>query len=128
VLKTESRGVLAWLVEGAVSYYTDGLKPTTAVNQAVMELFNDSDPLYGFVDCTLEESKGDKVSSRELFKAFKSHCNGMMVSTEKIDPRPFGRMLNSQLKLKGWKYEKYASNGETIYRDIRYKAVNESEY
>jgi len=127
VLKTESRGVLAWLIEGAVSYYNDGLKPTTAVNQAVMELFDDSDPLYGFIDCTLEPAKGERVSSRELFKAFKQHCNGMMVSTEKIDPRPFGRMLNAQLKLKGWKYQKFASNGETVYQDVRYKSVYEHE-
>jgi putative DNA primase/helicase len=126
-LKTEARGILAWLVEGAISYYRDGLKPTKAVSQAVAELFDDSDPLYGFVDCTLEESEKDRVSSRELFKAFKSHCNGMMVNTDKIDPRPFGRMFNAQLKLKGWKYRKFASNGETVYIGMRYKAVNEYE-
>jgi hypothetical protein len=51
----------------------------------------------------------------------------MMVSTEKIDPRPFGRMLNAQLKLKGWKYQKFASNGETVYQDVRYKSVYEHE-
>jgi P4 family phage/plasmid primase-like protien len=126
-LKTEARGILAWLVEGAIAYYRDGLKPTKAVSQAVAELFDDSDPLYGFVDCTLKEEVGGRVSARELFKSFKTHCNGMMVNTEKIDPRPFGRMLNAQLRLKGWKYRKFASNGDTVYEDLAYQSVNEYE-
>lgn len=129
-LQAEAEGILAWLIEGSMGYYANGLTTSDAVSCAVQELFDASDPLYGFIEANLSPTgnKADKVTSRALFKAFKSHCSGMMVNTDKFDPRPFGRALNSQLKLKGWKYKTYPSNGETIYTGMEFKSVNECGY
>jgi P4 family phage/plasmid primase-like protien len=119
-LQSEAEGVLAWLVEGAITYYKDSLKPTEAITSAVDELFADSDPLYGFIDANIEQAPGEKVSSRGLYLAFKTHCNSRFVNTDRFDPRAFGRAFAAQLKLRGWNVPSYRSHGETVYRDIRF--------
>ena len=124
-LQSEAEGILAWLVEGAVTYYHDSLAPTKAISASVEDLFADSDPLYGFIDACVEPSTGDKVSSRGLYLAFKTHCNSRFVNTDRFDPRAFGRAFSAQLKLRGWKVPSYRSHGETVYRDLRFTLDNE---
>ena len=119
-LQSEAEGVLAWLVEGAVAYYRDSLKPTEAIISAVDDLFADSDPLFGFIDANIEQAKGEKVTSRGLYLAFKAHCNSRFINTDRFDPRAFGRDFVAQLKLRGWKVPSSRSHGETVYRDIRF--------
>lgn len=126
--QSEAEGVLAWLVEGAYQYYLSGLHRSEAVSKAIKSLMEEGDPLYGFVDATLELSQGDKVTSEGLIKAYKTHCNTLLVNTDKLDPRSFGRMLNAQIKLKGWKVRTYRSNGRTVYQNVKYKAVNEGGF
>jgi len=126
--RPEAEGVLAWLVDGAHQYYQSGLHRSEAVSKAVRSLMEEGDPLYGFVDATLEPFPGGKVTSEGLIKAYKTHCNSFLINTDKLDPRSFGRMLNAQLKLRGWKVRTYRSNGQTVYQDLRYKAVNEGGY
>jgi putative DNA primase/helicase len=123
--RTEAEGVLAWLVEGAHQYYQSGLYRSEAVAQATKDLMDEGDPLYGFVDATLESFSGEKVTSDELFKAYKIHCGSLSMNTDKLEPKGFGRLLNAQLKLKGWKVKTYRSNGKTAYLGMRYKTVND---
>lgn len=127
-LRTESEGVLAWLVEGAHQYYQGGLHRSEAVSRAVKCLMEEGDPLFGFVDATLEPSPGDKVTSEGLIMAYKTHCDTFLVNTDKLDPRTFGRMLNAQIKLRGWKVRPYRSNGRTVYEGMKYKPVNEGGF
>lgn len=126
--RSEAEGVLAWLIEGAHRYYQNGLHRSEAVSKAVKSLMDEGDPLYGFVDATLEPFPGEKVNSEGLIRAFKTHCNALLVNTDKIDPRGFGRMLNAQIKLRGWKVRTYRSNGRTIYQGMRYNAINEGGF
>jgi P4 family phage/plasmid primase-like protien len=123
--REESEAILAWLVQGAHKYYKTGLHRTDAVNQAVKDLMSEGDPLYGFVDANLELSPGDKIYSDGLIQAFKTHCNTLLITTDKLDPRSFGRMLNAQIKLKGWKVKSNRSHGRTVYQDLKFKSVNE---
>lgn len=122
---TEAEGVLAWLVEGAYQYYQNGLHRSEAARQAVKDLMDEGDPLFGFVDATLEPSAGDNVSSEGLIKAYKIHLNCLLVNCDHIDPRSFGRKLNAQIKLKGWKVSSHRSHGRTVYNGLKFKAVNE---
>jgi putative DNA primase/helicase len=126
--RSEAEGVLAWLVEGAQKYYQHGLHRTKAVTDAVNELIFEGDPLYGFADATLEPAAGERVTSDGLIKAFKTHCNSLLINTDKVDPRSFGRMLNAQIKLRGWKVRTYRSNGRTIYQGMKYKAGSEGGF
>jgi P4 family phage/plasmid primase-like protien len=127
-LQAEASGILGWLVEGAIQYYKIGITPTQAVANAVQELFESSDPLFGFLDANIEKSNlGDKLYSDSLFKAFKTHCGSMCINSDKFDPRPFGRALNAELKMRGWKIKTYRSNGKTVYQGLKYKTILESE-
>jgi P4 family phage/plasmid primase-like protien len=121
-LQSEAEGILAWLVEGAVAYYQASLTPTKAIVAAVDDLFADSDPLYGFLDANIKQCKGEKLASGALFQAFKTHCSTQFVNTDRFDPRAFGRLFKSQLKLRGWQVPSYRSHGETIYQDIKFNS------
>ena len=44
-LAAESEGILAWVVEGAVAYYRDGLEPPTEVQEATRDFFSEADTL-----------------------------------------------------------------------------------
>ncbi len=119
-LQSEAEGILAWLIQGAIAYYQNSLKPTMAIISAVEDLFADSDPLYGFVDRCIEQKKGERLASSAIFQAFKTHCNSQFVNTDRFDPRAFGRIFKAQLKLKGWHVPSTRSHGETLYQDIRF--------
>lgn len=119
--KEHSEGVLAWIVEGAHNYYQHGLKRTKASEMVLNRLIEDSDPLYGFVDAELRQAEHGEVTSKGLFGAYKTHCINLKMNPDKIEPRSFGKMLKAQLKMKGWTFHTYASNGVTVYRGIEYK-------
>ncbi len=117
-LHGEAEGVLAWLIEGAIAYYKESLIATKAIAEAVEYLFDETDPLFGFMDdCIIVDSK-TKTNSRDLLNAFKRRCNSFGIKTDKIEPRWFGRNFNTQLKLKGLKYDTSRSNGLTIYHGL----------
>jgi len=121
LLQSEAEGILAWLVEGAISYYQDSLKPTKAMVAAVEDLFADSDPLYGFIDACIELCPGERLESGGIFQAFKDHCSTQFVNTNNFDPRAFGRYFKAQLKLRGWDVPSRRSNGLTIYQNIKFR-------
>lgn len=120
-LQSEAEGVLAWLVEGAITYYKASLTPTPAIVSAVEDLFADSDPLYGFIDACIELCPGERLESGGIFQAFKDHCSCQFVNTNNFDPRAFGRYFKAQMKLRGWEVPARRSNGTTIYQDIRFR-------
>ena len=120
-LQSEAEGILAWLVEGAISYYQNSLTPTPAIVSAVQDLFADSDPLYGFIDACIELCTGERLESGGIFQAFKNHCSSQFVNTNNFDPRAFGRYFKAQMKLRGWDVPSRRSNGTTIYQNIRFR-------
>lgn len=130
-LQAESEGILAWLVEGSYNYYQNGLLLSKAVQLAVKELFDESDPLYGFIDANIENlpmNKGDELRSDQLFKDYKAYCGSMCINTDKFEPKSFGRLFNAQLKLKSWKYTVRRSHGKTFYVGIRPIPVHEEGF
>lgn len=120
-LQYEAEGILAWLVEGAIVYYKNGIKPTVAVVSAVNDLFADSDPLYGFIDANIDLKEGEVLTSTALYESFIDHCKSRSISTKNFDPKSFGRMFNAQIRLKGWNILSKRSNGETKYTNIQFK-------
>jgi len=120
--RSEAEGVLAWLVQGAFLYYQNGLHRSQAVTRAVENLLSEGDPLLGFVDGWLEPKLGAEINTPDLLLNYRSHCSELYVNADKLDPRSFGRMLNAQLRLKGWRNIKTRrSNGTTVYMGLRLK-------
>lgn len=74
VLAGEAEGVLAWIVEGAVAYYRDGLNPPPEVIGATVDFFQEADALGRWL-ATLERCEpksGKRVS--DAFNEFNSWC------------------------------------------------------
>lgn len=89
-LLNELPGVLAWIVEGASLYLTDGLEPPKTVSDATRSYRADESAVGRFVDecCT----PGGWVAAKDLFNAWKRWCfaNGEEHGTQ----TSFGRRLS----------------------------------
>jgi putative DNA primase/helicase len=73
-LRTESEGVLAWLVEGAELYHRDGLEPPAEVTKATRDYFATEDSFGRWIE-TMEPcdpKAGTRAS--DLFNNFNAHC------------------------------------------------------
>ncbi len=128
MLQSEAEGILAWLVEGAITYYKDSLTPTKAISAAVEDLFADSDPLYGFIDACIELCPGERLESGGIFQAYKDHCSSQFVNTHNFDPRSFGRSFKAQMKRRGWDVPSHRSNGTTIYQNVKFRDFQRSAW
>ena len=81
-LEAEREGILAWLVEGALKYLSEGLKPPQEVIDATASVREEMDPIGGFVDQCVEiiKPKADDTSplpfesARAVYDAFVTWC------------------------------------------------------
>lgn len=74
-LLAESEGILAWIVEGAVSWYAQGLAPIPpAVLGATQEYRADSDQLGRFLAARCVVSPGNRVRKATLREAYELWC------------------------------------------------------
>jgi len=74
-LKAEIKGILAWLVTGAVAYQREGLEPPDEVAGMTRTYFSDQDPFgQWFAKCEVCDAKVG-TSPSDLFLAFSSWCD-----------------------------------------------------
>ena len=74
-LKVEAEGVLAWLVEGAVAYSSDGLEPPDEVVRMTRDYFKDQDPVGLWLEtCEPCEHRHGGLA-KELLDAFRCWCS-----------------------------------------------------
>lgn len=68
----ERDGIFAWMVEGALSYLTDGLKIPSVISAATEEYRKDSEPMRVFLleECEITGNGDDFTLSRDLADAF----------------------------------------------------------
>lgn len=71
----EREGILNWLVEGALKYLSEGLKPPPEIVDATQEYRDDMDPVGGFIDQCLERLKATDADApfepaRAVYDAF----------------------------------------------------------
>lgn len=78
----EREGILAWLVEGALAYLNEGLKPPPEIVEETAEYQEEMDPIGGFDrDCVthLEEQPGVEdppfVAAAEMYDAYVAWCD-----------------------------------------------------
>lgn len=71
-LKSESPGVLRWLVEGCLAWQREGLADPPAVTTATGHYRSESDPLADFVNERLVIGHRCRVSRADLWSAFQS--------------------------------------------------------
>ncbi|MEF2554083.1 phage/plasmid primase, P4 family [Aurantimonas sp. A2-1-M11] len=108
--KSESSGVLNWLIDGASMFLEDGLKPPASVRAAVEEYRDDYDHVGVFIRDCVRPEPGQNVGATYLYEAYTRWCK-----ENAIDPY---RNKSFSLKAVAHGLRKYHSNG-IKYQDIK---------
>jgi putative DNA primase/helicase len=104
-LRAEWAGILAWMIEGAVEWGGDGLRPPTAVRDATDAYLRDQDIVRQFIEdcCVVDENKcpvairdgrPTKEAKADLDAAFLSWAAELGIKIESL--RWFGRELQKR--------------------------------
>ena len=70
----EQRAILAWLVEGAVRYYQEGLGDIPAIADATAAYQQRFDTIQGFLKEGVEYGKSFACAGVEIYEAYKAFC------------------------------------------------------
>lgn len=73
-LKTESSGILAWMVRGCLEWIQSELRPPRVVLEATAEYRKDEDIIGHFIDDCCEKDPSSEVMASELYKAYRGWC------------------------------------------------------
>lgn len=90
-LKRSDRGILNWLVKGAVDYYEKKLEPCEEVIKATKEYRKSQDTLGSFIHACIRESEGSSVRARRLYEAYCAFCSDNFLSP--MSETKFGKDL-----------------------------------
>jgi len=96
VLKAESSGILAWLIEGCLGWQRDGLEAPKAVSQATSTFRGESDHVGKFIEECCVKACGVSIPKGELHTAFTAWC---VASGE---PHLSSKALSMRLKSMGF--------------------------
>ena len=101
-LKAESRGILAWAVEGFKEWRRVGLNPPDAVLAATADYFDDEDLLGQFLIERMERAEGAECATSDIRKAYGewAEANGVGAKSAK--------RLAGELKKRGYAYRRRA--------------------
>jgi putative DNA primase/helicase len=85
-LRQEGPGILNWLIEGAVRWCTEGLKPPNVITSATDEYRSEMDVLGNFIKERCVQGPGCSIRARELFRAYQEWCmeNNEHASSERF--------------------------------------------
>ncbi len=90
-LKRSNRGILSWLVKGAMEYYEKGLEPCKEVKKATKDYRNSQDTLGSFIQSCIKESEGSSVRARQLYEAYCTFCSDSFLNP--MSETKFGKDL-----------------------------------
>lgn len=74
-LKSEAKGILAWMIEGAYDYYHHGLPKCEAVEKATKQYRRSQDTLGSFVEACIVKKDDKSVRARTLYEAYCRYCD-----------------------------------------------------
>ena len=96
-LKSESSGILNWLIRGALLWQKEGLEPPAKVLAAVEEYRREEDTLADFLEERTEQEAISTVPHSAVFKAYQewAHAEGIRFPLS-------SRSLAKGLRAKGW--------------------------
>jgi len=114
-LKLEAPGILAWLVEGAVRYYAEGIKKPLVVENAIAAYRAECDPLGQFLSENYDPDPKGKVVTSILYSEYVSWNRQMGLETP--SQNAFGRLLTKA----GYSGEK--SSGTAYRRGLKPKMM-----
>jgi putative DNA primase/helicase len=104
-LLTEAPGILNWLIAGALDYLTNGLFIASDIKIATQEYRDEMDTVGQFFRDCVAEAKGQEVTAREMFNAYKAWCLGN-AKTAVFETR-FGRTMKTLATRKDDRVRRY---------------------
>ena len=98
-LKNEWPGILAWMVEGVLTWQKEGLAPTKAVLEATREYFDEEDPLGRWISERCIQGEQFSELLKDLWSDWESWCieNG----EKKGNNKRFSQMMLAKGYVKG---------------------------
>ena len=105
--REEANAVLAWLIEGAMRWHRDGLKPPASVLAATEEYREDSDWFGEFINSECVVDNLATVSSAELQRAYAAWATES--SERQLTPTALGTRMRERglVSVKGAKGQRY---------------------
>ena len=119
-LQAEAGGILAWLVAGAVRWYSEGLVKPSEVEGAVEEWRGDMDQIGRFIEercITSDDDPSVKCQASSLYADYKHWAED---GKEHASP---SKAFGPKIEAKG--FEKFTVHGRFYYRRIRLRFAPE---
>lgn len=92
------KGVLAWLVEGSMRWYKEGLKLPDEARQDIDQVRDNVDYVKTFISECVEDLPGHKISTAQIYSMYLSWCKENHITS------PYGNTRFTQfMKKKGYK-------------------------
>ena len=122
-LRTELPGVLAWLVQGCVTYQRDGLMPPAKIKAATAEYGAEMDTTGLFLEERVEAKAGERIKAVDLYGCYLSWA--VTNSLRPLANPAFNRKITERLR--NWSgVEKLKSNGCMVYTGLALKPSDPS--
>lgn len=111
LIDEESEGILAWLVEGAVRWYAEGLNMPQEVRQETQNYRTEMDTFQTFLEDACELDDEGKVKFNDLYESYQVWCetNGEKALS--------GKWFGLRLTERG--YEQVRSNGASYRQGLK---------
>lgn len=108
-LKSESIGILNWIVDGCLMWQKEGLKRPAIVEEASKEYREEMDVTAAFINDCCERGINKQIKAKDLFVAYKNWAeeNGQYA----MNSTKFGKEM-------GNKFNKKKSSGVIVYEGI----------
>jgi len=102
-LLAEGPGILAWLVEGCLTWQRDGLKPPASVKLATNQYRSQQDPLAGFLANDTEEGASFKATAADLYARYElwERASGNLPMSSNAFGRKLGKRYTRHLDKTG---------------------------
>lgn len=97
-LKSESVGILNWIVDGAIKWQKEGLNPPAIVTKASKEYRDEMDVITLFVNDCCQVDPGVEAPAGDLFKLYKSWAKDN--SEYSMSKQKFGKEMRQKFEYK----------------------------
>lgn len=113
-LRAEKEGILAWLIEGALEWYQNGLQPPETVVNASKKYIKDMDHIQQFLDDRIDFEEGSNITKSEMYCVYKSWCEDSGI-------KPLTKpSLGSELIKKGLQEKR--TSGDRFWNGVKEKS------
>ncbi len=110
-LRKEASAILAWMVKGAILYYSYGFPYCEEIEESIDEVFKEQDPLYNWLNTYFEKDPNSYVSASDLWASYDRYCSNTNSKKTFQAQTGLSRALNKREDLE----QRHIRNGNVYY-------------